>query len=296
MIDWASVVTYFSGTYPDVLAINSSGAATQDGTEWIAELINNGIFGPSQAILDYANLTPDGVTEAAGASQIIEAIQKGNAVGPGMYVQRAINDTPAVYGDRVLILAEQGVLIASYPELDAATYVGDANNTTVASAGGKFYRSSDAGGSTPNIAGPYLQLPAQPEPKFLKQYLGDGTDFTVTGGAGFSLIDAKAIPYKTLDGAWRLIFTISYNQSSSSIADINASGVTSKNSTGFFQAFTATSDTVTTCTASRIAANGNAFVSRFTAAVTAAYISGDIELDSKPTWAEDFDIEWGITH
>ena len=61
-----------------------------------------------------------------------------------------------------MLLSEQGVLIASYPDLDAATWVGDAggtHNAAVHAGGGKFYRSSDAPGTTPNPAGPYLQLP-----------------------------------------------------------------------------------------------------------------------------------------
>ena len=159
MQDLATILTYYSGTYPDVLAIDSTGAATQDGTEIIAALLNNISFGPLQALMDYAGLTPDGVTEAAGTAQFLEAIEKGFGVGPGKLVGWFIDDTPTVTGDRVLLLQGQGVLVNSYLELDAKVYVGDANNAAVAAGGGFFYRSSDAAGTTPNIAGPYLQLP-----------------------------------------------------------------------------------------------------------------------------------------
>ena len=37
---WEAVQTYFLGSFPDTLGVNSTGAATQDGTEFIAEMIN----------------------------------------------------------------------------------------------------------------------------------------------------------------------------------------------------------------------------------------------------------------
>ena len=182
MIAIENVNAFVTGVFPDTVADNSTGASTADGFEFIAEYINNSIIGPQQAMMDYAGLTPDGVTESASASQMIEAIQKGNAVGPGWVHRRDIFDSPAVNGDRSLILSEQGVLIATYPELDAATWIGGntAAQVAAAAAGGKYYRSSDAGGAVGDAAGPYIQLPAQPEPTFLKQYTGiAAADFTV---------------------------------------------------------------------------------------------------------------------
>jgi hypothetical protein len=186
MIAIENVNTYVSGTFPNTVAVNSSGPATQDGFEFIAEWINNSVIGNQQDWMDYAGLTPNGVTESAGVSQIRNAVQLGNAIGPGIGVQWWKNDDPSVTGDRVLLLQGQGVLIASYPLLDAACYVGDANNAAVAAGGGKFYRSSDAAGTTPNIAGPYIQLPeargytlrgldqsAVVDPDGASRYLGD---------------------------------------------------------------------------------------------------------------------------
>ncbi len=154
-----NIFTYLTGVHPNALAVNSTGAATQDGSEFIAEYMNNFILGPWQALFNYASITPNGVTESAAASQWLTCIEKGYAVGPGKLVCSFLNTTPAVSGDRILLLQGQGIVIANYTALDAATYVGDGNNATEAAGGGKFYRSSDSGGATPNIAGPYLQLP-----------------------------------------------------------------------------------------------------------------------------------------
>ena len=169
--DYNTVVAFSNGVAsPGNLAINSTGAGTQDGTEIIAEQANNTTWSIGQAPMAYAaggtntslSGSPgifDGVIDESGASQWLEAMQKGVGAGPGIGQLWWLNDDPSVTGHRVLLLQGQGVLIATYPDLDAAVYVGDGNNATVAAGGGFFYRSSDAPGATPNIAGPYLQLP-----------------------------------------------------------------------------------------------------------------------------------------
>ena len=77
------------------------------------------------------------------------------AIGPGVGVIYWKNDTPAVHGDRILLLQGQVILIATYPLLDAAVYVGNPDNPTASA----FFRTSDAGGTIRNVAGPYLVLP-----------------------------------------------------------------------------------------------------------------------------------------
>lgn len=154
MIDYAAVFSNYSGAFPDILAVNVSAPGAGDGTEFIAALVND-VWGRAQALMDYASLTPDGVTEAAGTAQIIDAICKGFAVGPGFGVTYWKNDTPAVHGDRVLLLQGQVVAIASYADLVTATYCGDANNATAPA----FYKTSDAGGTTRSTAGTYFVLP-----------------------------------------------------------------------------------------------------------------------------------------
>ncbi len=302
MIAIENVNAFVTGVFPDTVADNSTGASTADGFEFIAEYINNSIIGPQQAMMDYAGLTPDGVTESASASQMIEAIQKGNAVGPGYSSVRFIEDIPSVHGDRVLILSEQGVLVATYPELVAKTYVGDAGNAARAAAGGKFYKSSDAGGATPDTAGPWFQLPAQ-NPTFLKQYLGDGTDFSVTSDrATWTTTDAVVIPYKTSDGAWRLVFNIegAFTAGSFNSFNLTLSGVTFK--AGFVQGVTLFDGLMQSRSADQnmtaeIAGVGITILnSASISLITTFAFSGDVELDSKPTWADDFIYQWGITY
>lgn len=155
MIDYlASFTNTNSVAFPNTEAVNVSAPGAGDGTEFVALLVND-IWGRAQAIMDYAGLTPDGVMEAPGTAQIIEALCKGLGVGPGMGVMYWKNDTPAALGDRVLLLQGQVILIATYPLLAAAVYCGDANNATAPA----FYKTSDAGGTTRSTAGTYLVLP-----------------------------------------------------------------------------------------------------------------------------------------
>jgi hypothetical protein len=144
--------------FPDTAAVNASGPSATDGTEFVKLMIDD-IWGRNQATMNYAGLVPDGVTEADGTAQMIEVLQKGFGAPPGAIIEWANAVDPAVSGHRAILLQGQGVLIASFPDLDAAVYVGDGNNAAVHAGGGKFYRASDSAGTTPNIAGPYLILP-----------------------------------------------------------------------------------------------------------------------------------------
>jgi len=65
------------------------------------------------------------------------------------------NDTPAVWGDRLLLLVGQVITIASYSPLCDAIYCGDSNNATAPA----FYKTSDAGGTTRSTSGTYMVLP-----------------------------------------------------------------------------------------------------------------------------------------
>jgi hypothetical protein len=184
----------FSGAFPSAAAVNASGAGATDGTEFVKAYLDNWAFGPQQALLDRAGLTPDEVTESATASQVVEAIKKGFNTGPGKVEMYHFNDTFATLGYRILSLNGQGVLRATYPELDAICYVGDGNNATVAAGGGAYYRADDAAGVTPNIAGIYLILPesrgyaprgldtaASIDPGGATRFLGDNQGDTLQG-------------------------------------------------------------------------------------------------------------------
>jgi hypothetical protein len=161
MIDIGSAFVNKNGSWPNWLAKNVTAPGAGDGTEFIAAMVNM-FWGVDQALLAYANMTPNGVAEAAGAnpttaptSQILTALYKGLAVGPGIGVIYWKNGTPAANGDRVLLLQGQTILIASYPLLVAACYVGDGSNPSAPA----FYKTSDAGGTTRSTSGAYFVLP-----------------------------------------------------------------------------------------------------------------------------------------
>jgi hypothetical protein len=199
--------TNLLGAFPNATMIDASGVGTTDGSEFAALPLNDGWEPFQQSIMDYATGSqnnpsgsvgvPNGITDSAGASQVLQAIQKAHGIGPGKLVGWFLNSDPSVTGDRVLLLQGQGVLIANYPDLDSAVWCTDVGpggsppsgyNAIVAAGGGSFYRSSDAAGTTPNIAGPYLQLPD------LRGYVLRGLDTSGSidpGGASRFLGDSQ---------------------------------------------------------------------------------------------------------
>lgn len=159
MLDLANILLNKLGVYPDALMINSTGAATADGSELIAELFNDQMVGINQAYMEHAGLVPNGVTEAQGLSQMITAMQKGFNVGPGFPVLWWGNQDPSVTGHRFFLCQGQGVLVSSAPEMAAQVYVGDGNNGTAQAAGAPFFKSSLADGSNPVDGGAFIILP-----------------------------------------------------------------------------------------------------------------------------------------
>jgi len=157
MIDYSSLPNTQGGAFPSTQGKDASTPTSFDGTPY-NEIFIDDLWGANQALMSYAGLTPSGSAESASVSQRLEAMKLCFGY-PGMLVPMFINHDPATLGIRVLLCEGQGVLVASYPELDAACYVGDGNNALVHGNSGFFYRASDAAGTTPNIAGPYLILP-----------------------------------------------------------------------------------------------------------------------------------------
>lgn len=153
------------GSYPNVLAKNTSGAGATDGTALLANWVSN-LWGMVQDLMQRAGLTPSGVAEQYAAetgvlplgttsTQARTALQM--AFGsPGELVLWCRNQAPATVGARILLLQGQTIAIANYKDLVAATYCGDALNNY---AGVPFYKSSDSGGTTRNTAGTYFTLP-----------------------------------------------------------------------------------------------------------------------------------------
>lgn len=294
MLDPVAYLTYIISSFPTAEAQNSTGAATPDGTEFIAQLINDLFMGPMQATLDYAGLTPNGVTEAAGASQFLEAIGKGFAVGPGIRVPWDKFDDPSVTGDRVLLFsnAKQGKLRASYADLDAAVYVGDGNNPTAP----YYYHADDAPGVTRNTTGAYLILPPGPADSFMKQYSEAEGDFTVTG-TGWTTIRAVAIPYKTSDGALRLRVNITGTVTPAGGHTLAISGVTFKNIASYSQAvvgWLGGADLINFIEA--VPNTGNISTNYDSSSSGDLSMSADLELNSWPTWTDDFSFPWGVTY
>lgn len=141
MINYLATFANTDGAaFPDTEAVNVSAPGAGDGTEFIAAMVND-IWGRSQAIMDYAGLTPDGVQEAPDTAQILDALCQGFGIGPGVGVIYWKNDTPAVWGDRVLLLQGQEIAIADYALLFAAVYCGDGANPTAPA----FYATNGAG-------------------------------------------------------------------------------------------------------------------------------------------------------
>jgi len=154
MINYLASFTNTDGAaFPLTLGINASGAGAGDGTEFVKLFVDDA-WGARQALLDAAGLTPDGVTETVDTSQLLDAIRKISG-SPGEGVIWFKDDDPSVTGDRVILLTGQVILIANYTELDAAVYVGNAANPTASA----FFRTSDAGGTIRNVAGPYIVMP-----------------------------------------------------------------------------------------------------------------------------------------
>lgn len=162
MKDFAAIAGS-SGSYPNVTAKQSSGAGATDGTALHSDWLTS-IFGSFQDLLQRAGLTPSGMNEAytaetgtlplgTTATQIRTALHMTIGGRPGDWWFGAY---VPISGQRILLAQGQTILIASYPDLVAATYCGNGVNNT---AGVPFYKSSDSGGVTRSTSGTYFTLP-----------------------------------------------------------------------------------------------------------------------------------------
>jgi hypothetical protein len=121
-----------------------------------------------------------------------------------------------------------------------------------------------------------------------KQYV-EGVDagFNVTG-TDWTTNRAVAIPYQTSDGAWRMKFNIVGILSPiTDSLSLTLSGITSINEPLAKQSVTlGTTTTAAVVHKNFIDTNSNVFNLQFDRDATRWLVSGDIELDSKPTWAD----------
>jgi len=155
MLDILSTYVNQDGAlFPNTLAVDSSGALSTDGTEFIAAFVNDYGWGPMQAILAYTSQTPNGVLESPTSSQFLEAIRR-MTVYPGTIFHAAWNVDPTTIPIRAIKMTGQGILRANYPLLDTMVYCGNANNATYTA----FFRADNANGTSRNTAGAYLILP-----------------------------------------------------------------------------------------------------------------------------------------
>jgi len=116
-----------------------------------------------------------------------------------------------------------------------------------------------------------------------KQYVG-GTDFTITADAPatVSFIRSVIIPYQTYDGAWRAKFNIALTHGGDNAFDVTITGIKFKDVAGYYQSVTTMSS------------DGRAFIDPGTESISVRYtsneastrLSGDVELDEKPDWAD----------
>ena len=57
----AAFVNTDNAPFPNNKSVNASGPTATDGTEFVKTMIDNYMFGPQLALLNYAGLIPDGV-------------------------------------------------------------------------------------------------------------------------------------------------------------------------------------------------------------------------------------------
>lgn len=128
----------------------------------------------------------------------------------------------------------------------------------------------------------------------LKQYL-HGTTYnggnapTVTCSlAGFSVLRAVFVPYQCQDGSWRLRLNLNgtFTSATFTTATVTINGITFKSVANFFQPC-AVMFVGATSVGRTYANNGGSGITCDTSSITATAIglSGDCELNAKPTWA-----------
>lgn len=128
----------------------------------------------------------------------------------------------------------------------------------------------------------------------LKQYIHgttyNGGNAPTVSGTGATILRGVFIPYKTQDGTWRLRFNLGLTLSSSTRTtySFNIAGITTKNLTDYHQAVSVCSPpgAATNAYQGWLLQNSNQVDIYHASFTTAGYlVSGDIELNAKPTWA-----------
>lgn len=140
--------------FPNSGFIDCSGPGNKDGSAITAAVMNE-FAGFAQASLIAAGKVPNGSTESASLSQILDSLAAlFSSVGEVVAWQGAV-DAPTLAGKRLLQLAGQRIAIADYPLLASAVYCGDARNATAKT----YCRVTAATGGSRSTTGGYLVLP-----------------------------------------------------------------------------------------------------------------------------------------
>jgi hypothetical protein len=145
---YGSLVT---GSFPNTVAKNASGPGATDGTPYSADFIDD-LWGARQDLLAAVGMTPDGIAEAAGSSQFLEAFRRGAGLPPGIIIHSVMSPARQALM-RMLPLEGQLVPVDVYDRLTDAVWAGASTNGTVPA----FYRCRTA--KTRDAAGTHLYLP-----------------------------------------------------------------------------------------------------------------------------------------
>ena len=128
----------------------------------------------------------------------------------------------------------------------------------------------------------------------LKQYL-HGTTYnggiapTVTSAqGGFTVARAAFVPYQCQDGTWRIKFNIFYAFTSATVTAVTASvnGIVFKNVSFYSQPVAVAPSSTANITNGYVSPNTGNIVAAVSSSVQTGFgLSGDVELNAKPTWA-----------
>lgn len=102
---------------------------------------------------------------------------------------------------------------------------------------------------------------------------------------GWSLVRGVGIAYKDSNNVYKLNFNVVANITSNTNGSFDIDGVTFKNVSAFYQACSVASDSVTNKDARAYTIpNASTISVSYENAATSVRVSGDVELDSKPSW------------
>jgi len=111
-------------------------------------------------------------------------------------------------------------------------------------------------------------------------------DFSITSNAtSFSIHHAEAMPYQLTDGSWRMTFNFATTNDSTADQSITWTGVTFEATTNFIQSLSMLAGGAAQNTKAFANPNTSTITTDTDTANTAIRVSGDVALESKPTWA-----------